>query len=227
LEPHVTVHAIDRRGRCASGDAPGYRLEREFEDVAAVVEAVAAGAGELVDVYGHSHGGVVAFGAATLSPHIRKLFLYEGWPVPDPSVYALPIHVAKRMDDLLARGDRDGVVETLFRSMEEISDEDMASLRSAPSWPGRVAAAHTVTREISGETEARLTTQQAATITVPVLLIVGQDSKDPAKGQVGAVQAALPSARLLELTGQQHIADILDPKTFATHLLEFLHDRPS
>ena len=61
LEPHVTVHAIDRRGRGASGDGPEYRLEREYEDVAAVVDAVAP-AGTRVDVYGHSHGGIVAFG---------------------------------------------------------------------------------------------------------------------------------------------------------------------
>ena len=42
LERHVTVHAIDRRGRGASGDAPEYSLQREYEDVAAVVDAVAA-----------------------------------------------------------------------------------------------------------------------------------------------------------------------------------------
>jgi pimeloyl-ACP methyl ester carboxylesterase len=41
LEPHATVHALDRRGRGASGDAPDYRVAREFEDVAAVVDAVA------------------------------------------------------------------------------------------------------------------------------------------------------------------------------------------
>ena len=52
LEPHVTVHAIDRRGRGASRDAAEYRLEREYEDVAAVVDAVAA-SGQRVDVYGH------------------------------------------------------------------------------------------------------------------------------------------------------------------------------
>jgi hypothetical protein len=55
-----------------------------------------------------------------------------------------------RMNKLSAEGDR-GVVEALFRSVEEISDEDMAALRSAPSWLGRVAAAHTVPREILGK----------------------------------------------------------------------------
>jgi pimeloyl-ACP methyl ester carboxylesterase len=151
----------------------------------------------------------VAFGAAALTANVRKLVLYEGWPVPDPSVYALPADVMKRMDQLLAEGDRDGVVEALFRSVEDVSDEDMAALRSAPSWPGRVAAAHTLPREISGETQARLEPAQAAKIGVPVLLVTGEESTDPAKAEVGAVAAALPDARRLMLPGQQHIADIL------------------
>jgi pimeloyl-ACP methyl ester carboxylesterase len=222
LEHRVTVHAIDRRGRGASGDAPKYSLEREYEDIAAVVDAVAATSGEAVDVYGHSHGGIVAFGAATLTAHIRKLVLYEGWPVPDPSIYALPADVMRRMDKLLAEGDRDGVVEALFRSIEEMSDDDMSLLRSAPSWPGRIAAAHTVTRELTAETQARLDAEQAAKIAVPVLLMTGEKSTDPAKAAVGAVAAALPDVRLLVLAGQQHVADILDPETFARRLLEFL-----
>ena len=223
LEPHVTVHALDRRGRAASGDAAEYRLEREYEDVAAVVDAVAAGPRGLVDVYGHSHGGIVSFGAAALTPNVRKLVLYEGWPVPDPSIYALPPVVMTRISDLLAEGDRDGVVEALFRSVEETSDEDMAALRLAPSWPGRVAAAHTVPREILGESEARLKPEQAGKITVPVLLLTGEESTDPAKAQVGAVAAALSNAQQLVLARQQHIADILDPEAFANHLLRFLH----
>ena len=53
-------------------------MEREYEDVAAVVDAIAAVSGQCVDVYGHSHGGIVAFGAATLTANIRRLVLYEG-----------------------------------------------------------------------------------------------------------------------------------------------------
>lgn len=82
----------------ASGDAPEYRLEQEYEDDAAVVDAVAAAAGEHGDVYGHSHGGIVAVGAATLTVNIRNLVPYEGWPVPDPSICALPADGVTRMD---------------------------------------------------------------------------------------------------------------------------------
>ena len=165
----------------------------------------------------------MAFGAATLTTNIRKLVLYEGWPVPDPSIYALPAGVVRRMDKLLAEGDRDAVVEVLFRSVEEISDEDMAALRAAPSWPGRVAAAHAVTREILGETQAQLEKEQAAKINISVLLLTGEKSTDPAKREVDSVVAALPHGQVLVLAGQQHIADILDPATFAKHLLDFLH----
>jgi pimeloyl-ACP methyl ester carboxylesterase len=149
LEQHVAVHAIDRRGRGASGDASEYRLEREYEDVAAVVDAVAEASGDRVAVYGHSHGGIVAFGAAALTANLRRLVLYEGWPVPDPSIYALPAQVIEEMTRLLRAGDLDGVVESIFRAVEDVSDEDMAAIRSAPSWSGRIAAAHTLPRELA------------------------------------------------------------------------------
>ena len=84
LEPYVTVHALDRRGRGACGDAPEYRLERECQDVASVVDTVTPVAGQPVSVCGHSHGGIVAFGAAAMTTNVRRLDLYEGWPVPDP-----------------------------------------------------------------------------------------------------------------------------------------------
>lgn len=131
-----------------------------------------------------------------------------------------------RMNRLLAEGDRDGVVEEMFRAAEDVSDEDMAALRSALSWAGRVAAAHTLPREILGESRARLVPEQAARIRVPVLLVTGQESADPAKAEVDTVAAALPDARQLMLAGQEHIADILDPETFAKHLLEFLYGTP-
>jgi pimeloyl-ACP methyl ester carboxylesterase len=225
LEPHVAVHAIDRRGRGASGDTPDYDLAREYEDVAAVVDAVAAASGTPVDLYGHSHGGIVAFGAATLTSKIHKLVLYEGWPVPNPDVYALPPGLEDRMDALLAQGDRDAVVETLFRELELMSDEDLDAFKAAPSWPGRVAAAHTITREVRAETGARLDPELAGTITVPVLLLTGSDSHDPSKADIEAVAGALPDARIVVLEGQEHVADVLVPEVFAQHALAFLRDQ--
>lgn len=173
-------------------------------------------------MYGHSHGGFVAFGAATTTSNIDKLVLYEGWPVPDPQVLALPADLEARMDALLAAGDRDEVVELLFRGMEDLSDEDMAAFRAAPSWAGRVAAAHTITREVRGEATEPLDEDLARTITVPVLLVTGENSADPAKPYAEVVARALPNARVLVLDGHEHVADVLDPGFFASRVLPFL-----
>ena len=40
FEQHFTVCAVDRRGRGGSGDSGDYAIEREFEDIAAVVDSL-------------------------------------------------------------------------------------------------------------------------------------------------------------------------------------------
>ena len=77
-----TVHAIDRRGRGSSGDTEPYAIEREFEDVAAVADVLAAEAGVAVTVVGHSYGGRCALGAALLTDAIGRVVSYEGAPTP-------------------------------------------------------------------------------------------------------------------------------------------------
>lgn len=222
LEPHFTVYTLDRRGRGASTDSPDYTLGREFEDVAAVVDDVAASNASTVTVYGHSFGGNVAFGAATMTSNIDRVVLYEGWPIPDPSVWALPPDLEARMNALLAEGDRDAVVELLFRELEDLSDEDMAAFKAAPSWPGRVAAAPTITREIRGLMTSRLDVESARTIIVPVLLVIGEHSVDLAQPHAAAVAELLPNARVLVLEDREHVADVLDPEHFAAQILPFL-----
>ena len=224
LEPHVSVQAMDRRGRGASGDASAYTLEREAEDVAAVVDAVAEAHGSLVDVYGHSHGGFCAFGAAALTSNVRRLALYEGWPIPNPDVLALPVALDEQMAALLAAGDRGGAVEALFRGLLAMGDDDVAAFKAAPSWAARVAAAHTIGREIRAEARARLDPELAARITIPVALITGEDSADPVTSGIDAVAAVLPDARIVSLAGQGHVADVLAPEMFARRLIAWLRD---
>lgn len=222
LEPHVTVHAMDRRGRGASGDAPDYRLAREFEDVAAVVDAVAEAAGCAVDVYGHSFGGLCAFGGAASTTNVRKLVLYEGWPPADPSVFAPPPGVAERLDVLLAEGDRDGVVESFLRDVARVPDEEVRLLRAQPSWQARVDAAHTIRRELEAVPDGTFRPEWVAGVTNPVLLLRGEERPDPWAANIEPVAAALPDARIVVLEGQRHLADVLAPEAFAEQVLAFL-----
>jgi pimeloyl-ACP methyl ester carboxylesterase len=221
LEPHATVHAIDRRGRGESGDAPEYALAREFEDVAAVVEAVAEESGSAVAVYGHSFGGLCAFGGATLTPSIRKLVLYEGWPLVEPKAYARSPEFYERLDALLAEGNRDAVVEAVFREFVEMSDEELTEMRAHPSWRARVEVAHTLGRELRVLAEA-FDPAEAAKIAVPTLLLTGAESSDPAAADVDKVAAALPDARVVVIEGQGHVADLLAPAEFAEQVVAFL-----
>jgi hypothetical protein len=144
--------------------------------------------------------------------------------VANPEVYALPWDLEASMDALLASDERDAVVETLFREIESMSEEDLSALRSAPSWPGRVAAVPTITRELRAEGGARLDPEQAAMITVSVLLLSGENSSDPSKADIETVAGALPDVRIKVLEGQEHFADILVPKTFSEYVMGFLRE---
>jgi pimeloyl-ACP methyl ester carboxylesterase len=225
LEPHATVHAMDRRGRGTSGDGPAYDMAREFEDVAAVVDAVADASGSAVDVLGHSYGGHCVFGAAALTPNIHKVVLYEGWPAPNPDALAVPPEIAERIEALLAEGEPEAALETFFRSVVMMPDEEFRTYRALPAWQARIAAAHTIMRECRSETRAAFDPDQAVNITVPVLLLVGQDSPDSMKADYQTVASALPDARVIVLEGQQHIAIDLIPELFARHVVAFLRDR--
>src|SRR5262245_5969258 len=108
LEEHFTVTRIDRRGRGGSGDSAEYAIEREFEDVATVVNALEAP----VLLFGHSFGAVCALEAAMRTEKLAGLMLYEA-PVCEGESLASP-DLLERLESLLATGDREGVLSTLL-----------------------------------------------------------------------------------------------------------------
>jgi pimeloyl-ACP methyl ester carboxylesterase len=224
LEPHVAVHAVDRRGRGRSGDGPDYSLAREYADLAAVVDAAAAATGAPVDLLGHSYGGNVAFGAALLTTNIRSIVLYEGWPVPNIAHRTTSPEVMERLESLLARGRAELMLEAFYRDIVMVSPEELDTIRSSPTWAARVAAAHTVPRELRAFSEQAFDPGWAARITLPVLLLVGAESPAEIAADPEIVAAALPDARIRLLEGQMHMAHLTDPQTFAQHVLSFLRD---
>ena len=112
LEAKFTVYAVDRRGRGGSGDTEPYAIEREFEDIAAVVDSIPGP----VDLLGHSYGGICALEAALRTKNLRRLILYEP-PIPTGVENAYPPEIVAEMQQRLAAGDGAEVV-TLF--MEQI-----------------------------------------------------------------------------------------------------------
>jgi len=133
FEQHFSVCAVDRRGRGASGDSEHYAIEREFEDIAAVVDSL----GEPTILLGHSYGALCALEAVLLTRNVRKLVLYEpGIEVAGEQIY--PQEVIERLEALLGTGDREGVVATFMREVAELPPETVEYMRSQPAWQALV-----------------------------------------------------------------------------------------
>ena len=224
LEPHVTVHAMDRRGRGASGDHPEYDPAREPEDVAAVVDAVAEAVGSPVAVLGSSGGASYTIWAAGLTGNIGQLVLFE--PPAGPLATLKPAGLQERLDELLAAGDREEILLTAYRAIVGLSEEQIAELRSMPSWQNRLAAAHTVPRELATPPERLFDPEHAAQVTVPSLVLVGSETPEPFRASAEVIAAALPEARLEILGGQAHGAELFAPEVVAEAVLDFLHLDP-
>lgn len=213
LERRFTVIAIDRRGRGDSTDGADYSLEREFEDVAAVVRD----AGEGALLMGHSYGGLVAGGAARVL-ELPRLALYE----PAMGGVLASEDRIERWEDLIAAGDRDTVVREFFR---EIAGYDEAAIREAedsPVWEARKEVVPTVPRELRAELSHGFDPDALAEVGAPTLLLVGSESPGWAVRSVDAYRGALRQAERIVLDGQGHGANVTAPGLLAAELERFL-----
>jgi alpha-beta hydrolase superfamily lysophospholipase len=137
---------MDRRGFGASGDTGPYSIERDFDDVAAIVEAVADRSGAPVALWGHSYGANCAMGGAARTRDVHHLVLYE------PSLgLGYPTGSIDRIEAALAAGDNEAAIIAVLVDILEMTEEDIEAFRSNPLWPTRLAAAPTVPRECRAE----------------------------------------------------------------------------
>ena len=223
LAARFSVHALNRRGRGGSGDTEDYALEREAEDVAALVEAI----GEPVNVLGHSYGALCALEAALLRPP-RRLILYEPpISVGDHAPYSDRDGFIGRLEALLEAGEREAVVLTFMREAVQMPPDELDQVRAAPSFPGRVAAAHTIPRELRAQASYRLRPERFAGLQVPTRLLLGGASPAFFRDATALVRSALPLAEVMVLPGQQHVAIDTAPDLFVQAVVEFLSGDPS
>lgn len=216
LEERFTVYGVDRRGRGASGDREEYAIEREFEDVAALVDSLP----EPANLLGHSYGALCSLEAALRAENLHKLVLYEP-PIPS-GIEIYPSEVAARIQTLVDAGDREGAVVTFFREIVHAPPHELEQLRSLPSWPARVAAAHTIPREMRGSEGYVFEPERFSRLGTPTLLLLGGDSPPFFKAAIEAVHTALPGSRIVVLPGQQHTAINTAPELFGHEVVQFL-----
>ncbi len=196
-----TVHALDRRGRGASGDADAYALEREAEDVAAVVEQVADDAGAPVALVGHSLGGIVALEATTRTDAVDRLVVYEP-----------PIHGEDRpgleavdaLETLLETEGPEAAVEAFLAEVEYSPAMIDRVKANEAYWQATLDTAETIPREARAGLTYELDPFALARIDVPVLVMVGSQSPPMFRDAAARLKANLSDARVEVVQGASH-----------------------
>ena len=217
LGTRFTVFAYDRRGRGDSGDTAPYAVEREVEDI----EALITEAGGSALVFGHSSGAVLALHAARQLP-IVKLALYEPPFIVDQSRPLLPEGYTNKLTELISAGQRGEAVEWFMTRAVGVPADMVAQMRHAPMWAGLEAIAPTLAYDntIMGDTMlgSPLPLRQWASVTMPTLVMGGGASQAWAHNAVLALVGVLPHAQHRTLEGQDHGAA---PEVIAPVLAEF------
>lgn len=217
LAERFTVIAVDRRGHGESGDGPVYAIEREFEDLAAVVDSLDAP----VALLGHSFGALCALEAARLTHNLDKLVLYE--PLVSQAGAALaPAGLIDRLEALLKAGDLAGVLTTHYRENAGLTEPEIEQVQLSPAWPARLATAPTLLRELKAEEGYFFKEQHFQALHTPTLLLLGEKSSQPFKESTGRIAKVLSNSQVTVLPGQQHIAMYTAPDLFLKEVLRFL-----
>jgi pimeloyl-ACP methyl ester carboxylesterase len=208
LAPRFTSVAYDRRGRGDSGDAPDYAVQREVEDIAALIEAN----GGTAFLYGMSSGGALGLHAAAAQLPIRRLavceppFRGEGAP-PQPDRYL------ETLEEMRAGGRRTEAVEYFLTRAVGLPAEAVQDMHGAPMWPGMEAISHTLVYDARVMGDSTVPAALLARVQAPTLVLDSTGSAPWLRTAATATAAALPHAMHRSLEGGFHNvpADVLAP----------------
>jgi pimeloyl-ACP methyl ester carboxylesterase len=216
LAPHFTVYGFDRRGRGESGNTLPYAVDREIDDIQALIDH----AGGSAFLYGHSSGGPLAMRAAIrLGSQVGKIAMYEPPYNNDPDAQESWSQYLRQLTQALAEGRRGDAV-ALFMQFVGTPAEQIDGMRRAPFWPGMEAIAPTLAYDhaaILGEPWS-VPTELAARVSVPALVMAGDASLPFMPGTARVLSQAIPRGQLRMLADQTHE---VKPGVLAPVLAEF------
>ena len=216
LQPSFTVWTFDRRGRGDSGDAAAYAVEREVEDIAALLGRI----GEPAAVFGHSSGAILSLEAALAGLPILALALYEPPYIIDGLRPRPPADLPVRVRTLVEAGDGEAALVSFLREGMGMRDADVEGVRSSPLWSRWVALAPTTAYDAL-IADGDLPAERAAALATPVLVLQGGASPDWMRAGTETLARTLPHGRLVVLPGQGHTAARDAPALLAGELVRF------
>jgi pimeloyl-ACP methyl ester carboxylesterase len=217
LAHRFRVFAYDRRGRGDSGDARVWTIEREIEDLAALIAA----AGGSASVFGNSSGGLLALDAAARGLAITRLAVHEPPVILDADRAASFVRLANELDDILVEARRTQAVELYFTRVMQMPAPAVAQLRRSPMWPEFEELAHTLSYDLRITARGAARLAEAAAVRPPTLAMDGSASPAWMREAIEIVARAIPRGRHRTLDGQAHA---VDPKPLALALEGFLSE---
>jgi pimeloyl-ACP methyl ester carboxylesterase len=219
LSGSFSVYRYDRRGRGDSGFTEPYAVEREIEDLVAVIEA----AGGSAYAYGNSSGGALALEATAAGAPISKLAIYEAPYIVDGTRSPLPDDYVEHLEELTAAGKRREVFEYFMTVAVGMPPEMVQPMLDSPMVDSMVSLAHTISYDgrvmLRGSMYGQpLPTRWRDTVTVPALVMDGGNSPAWIRNSARRLVGILPDVQYRSLAGQEHAAA---PEVLAPELEEF------
>lgn len=204
LAPRFTVLSYDRRGRGDSGDGADRSIDRELEDLAAVI--VAAGGRPMV--FGNSSGGLLAFDAAVRGLPLSRLAFYEPPVVLDPARVQSLEEIAAQLEAAVREERREAAVELYLTRVMQLPGPAFEQLRRSPAFVGMRGLAHTLASDVRLAARGPDRLAEAGAIGVPTLALMGEASPPWMRGAIEALAQRIPAGRSEALAGQSHAVDI-------------------
>ena len=213
LASDFTVLNYDRRGRGDSGDTPPYAIEREVEDIDAVIDA----AGGSANLWGSSSGAVLAMIAAASGAPVTKLALWEPPFILDENARP-PADQVEQYERMIAEGRRGDAAEYFMSKVVGMPPEFVADARNQPWWAAQEAIAHTLAYDARIMGDYSIPTQTAGAVKAPTLVLAGGADMPFMRASAEALADAIPHGEVRFLDGQGHN---VDPTILAPALKEY------
>ena len=202
LASGFSVLNFDRRGRGDSGDTLPYAIEREIEDIEAVIGAAGGSAG----LFGSSSGAALALSATAAGASVSRLALWEPPYIIDPAARP-PADQIQQYETMVAEGRRGDAAEYFMSKVVGMPPDFVAYAKSQPWWANQEALAHTLAYDARIMGDYSVPTEMAAKVSVPTLVLDGSASMPFMASSGDALAAALPKGERRTLADQGHDVD--------------------
>ena len=223
LAGKFTVISYDRRGRGKSTDTQPYAIEREVEDIEALIDATGGSA----FLFGSSSGSVLALEAANkLDGKVKQLFMYEPPFIIDDSRPPMPDDFIDEVSALVSADRRNDAVRLFFTKAMGIPGFAVTLMRILmPGWSKMAGVAHTIPYDLTllagTQTGNALPSSRWARTTAPTLVMVGSKSEAFFHSGARALTNLLPDAQYRSLEGRDHSAVVMASKAIADEVEQF------